>query len=150
MSKLKPIPRRERGQVLLWVAILLPLFLALTGLVFDGGIMWQQYMRARWAASAGCVAAASEIDPQVFADTGRMVLKLPEAPQTAFNYAAWNDPDLYLTSVYVREENATQQIVAEGYTQIEPVFLRMFGVTGLRATVRAVERPAWGVVGADE
>ena len=140
MDKLKPIPRREQGQVLVWVAILLPLFLALTGLVFDGGIMWQQYMRARWAASAGCVAAASEIDPQVFADTGRMVLKMPDAPQTAFNFASWNDPDLSASVTYT----------AVRYTQIEPVFLRMFGVTGFRATVRAVERPAWGVVSAGE
>jgi len=86
--------KHSRGQALLWVVVLLPVFLALTGLVFDGGLLWQQYLRARWAASAAAVAAASEIDPGVFAQSGRLVLR-PGALNVAANYAARNDPELH-------------------------------------------------------
>jgi len=132
--------QRLRGQVLLWTVILLPVFLALTGLVFDGGLLWQQYTRARWAASAAAVAAASEIDPEVFANSGRMVLR-PGALNVAATYATRNDPDLRITSVYISGGN----VGVQGWTEAETVFLALFGIQGFRLNVRAVERPAWGV-----
>ncbi|HOS75929.1 MAG TPA: TadE/TadG family type IV pilus assembly protein [Verrucomicrobiota bacterium] len=129
-----------RGQVLVWTVVLLPVFLVLTGLVFDGGVLWQQYTRARWAASAAAVAAASEIDPNVFANSGRMVLR-PGALNVAANYAARNDPDLHITSVYIIEG----KVGVQGWTEAKTVFLSLFGIQGYRLNVRAVERPAWGV-----
>ena len=136
--------RKERGQALIWVAILLPLFLALVGLVFDGGLLWQQYMRARWAVSAAGVAAASEIDPGTLAQSGQMVLK-PEALNTASRYAHFNDPDLRIASVRILTRNGQQYIETRGWTYADTVFLKMFGVSGFRVNVQAVERPAWGV-----
>ncbi len=131
----------RRGQALLWVVILLPVFLALTGLVFDGGLLWQQYMRARWAASAAAVAAASEIDPAVFAQSGRLVLR-PGALNVAANYAARNDPELHVTGVAILYG---RYIRVQAYTDVQPVFLSIFGVGPQRLPVRAVERPAWGI-----
>lgn len=131
---------RRRGQVLVWVVVLLPLFLALTGLVFDGGLLWQQYLRARWAASAAAVAAASEIDPQVFAQTGRMLLR-PEATELAAIYARRNDPALHVTNVAILYN---RYVVVRGWVLAQPVFLSIVGVQGFRIDVQAVEQPAWG------
>ena len=47
---LKSTIHDQSGQVLAWTVILLPLLLALVGLVFDGGLLWVQFRRARWAA----------------------------------------------------------------------------------------------------
>lgn len=135
------IRRKIRGQVLLWTVILLPVFLVLTGLVFDGGLLWQQYTRARWAASAAAVAAASEIDPGVFAQTGRMGLR-PGALQVAANYAARNDPELRVTLVYIVDN---RYVGVQGWTEARTVFLSVFGFQGYRVNVRAMERPAWGL-----
>ncbi len=141
--------RKEGGQALLWVAILLPLFLALVGLVFDGGLLWQQYMRARWAISAAGVAAASEIDPDVLARSGQLVLK-PEALQTAASYARRNDPALRVTSVSIVTRQGRQYIRTRGWTQAETVFLQIFGVSSFRINVEATERPAWGIDGENQ
>jgi len=135
------LKQRLRGQVLLWTVILLPVFLVLTGLVFDGGLLWQQYTRARWAASAAAVAAASEIDPAVFANSGQLVLR-PGALNVASTYATRNDPDLRITSVYIVD---SRYVGVQGWTQAETVFLGLFGIQGFRLNVRAVERPAWGI-----
>ncbi len=135
---------KQRGQALIWVAILLPLFLVLVGLVFDGGLLWQQYMRARWAVSSAGVAAASEIDPGTVAQSGQIVLK-SEALNTASRYAHRNDPALRITSVRILTQNGRQYIETRGWTYADTVFLKLFGVSGFRINVQAVERPAWGV-----
>lgn len=130
----------ESGQVLLWVVILLPLLLALTGLVFDGGLLWAQYRRARWAADGAAVAAASEIAAGQFQTGGQVVLS-SNAVAAAQWYAQQNDPHLNITSVYVQGN----VIYVQGWVEAPTVFLSMFGVPAVRLNVRGYERPAWGV-----
>lgn len=132
-------PSSESGQVLLWVVILLPLLLALTGLVFDGGLLWAQYRRARWAADGAAVAAASEIEPGLFLQGGKVRLG-PDAVATAEWYARQNDPDLHVTAVYVQNN----VVYVRGWVEARPVFLSLFGVGRVRLDVRGYERPAWG------
>ncbi len=131
----------ESGQVLAWTVILLPLLLALVGLVFDGGLLWVQFRRARWAADGAAVAAASEIDVAAFARDGKVVLH-PEAPAVAGWYAQQNDPQLHITRVYVDDGNV---IHVRGWVQVEPIFLSIFGVDGVKLDARGQERPAWGI-----
>jgi hypothetical protein len=131
----------ERGQVLAWTVILLPLLLALVGLVFDGGLLWVQFRQARWAADGAAVAAASEIDVAAFAREGQVVLH-PEAPAVAGWYAQQNDPHLHITRVYVDDDNVVR---VRGWVNVEPVFLSLFGVDGMKLNVRGQERPAWGI-----
>ena len=131
--------RRQRGQVILWIVIALPLLLALVGLVFDGGLLWIQFRRARWAADGAAVAAASEIDAALFQEKGRVALT-EGASYTAYHYAVQNHPGLHITTIYVQDG----QIYVQGWVDVEPVFLRMVGVPTLRLTVLGRERPAWG------
>jgi len=130
----------ERGQVLAWTVILLPLLLALVGLVFDGGLMWVQYRRARWSADGAAVAAASYIDPALFAQEGKVELH-EDAPTVARWYGQRNDPNLHISNVYVRDN----VVYVNGRVVIEPVFLSMFGASEMILHVRGEERPAWGI-----
>jgi hypothetical protein len=136
----RPNCNPESGQVLVWVAILLPLLLVLVGLVFDGGLMWVRYRRARWAIDGAAVAAASVIDVPLYAETGQVKLH-DDALLVADWYARRNDPSLHVDEVYV-QDNA---VYVKGHSYAETVFLSMFGVEGLRLPVRGRERPAWGI-----
>lgn len=131
----------ESGQVLVWTLVLLPLLLALVGLVFDGGLLWSQYRRGRWAADGAAVAAASEIDPALYARTGQTKLDPNRAVATARKYALDNNPALTLSSVTI---NGGQVQVA-GTLRVRPAFLGLFGVGPLELAVRGEERPAWGI-----
>ncbi|MEE8392578.1 MAG: pilus assembly protein TadG-related protein [Anaerolineae bacterium] len=132
--------QNQRGQVLVWVVILLPLLIALTGLVFDGGLLWAQYRRARWAADGAAVAAASDIDRALYRDLGQVKLT-EQALYTAMYYASENDPDLRISTIYVLDN----VIYVQGRVDVEPIFLGLFGVDGLTLDVRGRERPAWGI-----
>ena len=132
--------RSEQGQVLVWTVIMLPLLLALVGLVFDGGFLWVQFRRARGAADGAAVAAASDIDGPHFLDTGQIRLT-DNAIGTAMHYAGENYPNLYLTRVYV----ADNVVYVDGRAVAQPVFLSMFGVGDLIFDVHAEERPIWGI-----
>lgn len=139
-NKLKQLKSDQNGQVLVWVAIMLPLLIALVGLVFDGGLMWAKYRRARWAADGAAVAAASEIDVQVFVQEGRVVLT-EHAMNTATWFARQNDPGLHLSNVYVQGN----VIHVQGSIEVEPVFLSLFGIGNMQLRVQGRERPAWGI-----
>jgi Putative Flp pilus-assembly TadE/G-like len=131
----------EQGQVLVWTVILLPLLLALVGLVFDGGLLWVQFRRARWAADGAAVAAASEINPALYANKGQVKLDIGPSAGTAVHYAQVNDPDLHLTALYFQANS----VRVKGWVEVRPVFLSLFGVGPLRLDITGQERPAWGV-----
>lgn len=125
---------------MVWIVFMLPALLAMVGLVFDGGMMWNQFRRAQWAVDGAAVAAASEIDPHVYRDLGQVVLG-PDAYHTASYYARLNDPSLHVTSVYIQDNI----VYVRAWVQIDTYFLGVFGVSGSRVNVRGRERPAWGI-----
>lgn len=137
--------KKEQGQVLAWVVVLLPLLLALVGLVFDGGLLWVQFRKAQWAVDSAAVAAASDIDRQLFGEHGQVVLT-ENAMNTAVYYAAQNYAGLHVDSVYVLHNT----IYVRGWFQTRPAFLGLFGVSGFRVHVLGKERPAWGISHAGE
>lgn len=131
----------ERGQVLVWTVVMLPLLLALIGLVFDGGLMFVQHRRARWAMDGAAVAAASELDAMHFAQTGQVRLNAGRASATAQRFAQLNHPNLHLNNVYVQGN----VVFVQGWVSVKPVFLSLFGVREVRLQITGRERPAWGI-----
>ena len=130
----------ERGQVLVWTLVLLPLLLVVVGLVLDGGLLFVQFRRARWAADGAAVAAASSIDPALYARTGRVTLD-NVAIAAAMHYAQLNDADLHLTSVYVQANT----IRVQGMVALHPTFLSLFGIGSVPVHVTGEETPNWGI-----
>ena len=137
VAKAKP---RQEGQILAWAVILLPLFLALVGLVLDSGVLWVQFRRARWAADGAAVAAASEMDYVLFHNQGAVALS-GNALSTARHYARLNHPDLHISHVYVHANT----IYVRGWVVVDTVFLGLFGVPDVTITVEGREQPGWGV-----
>src|SRR3972149_3039187 len=135
-----PGTSREGGQVLVWAAILLPLLIALVGLVFDGGLLFVEHRRARWAMDGAAVAAASEIDAARFAQFGQVKLTA-ESVAAARRFAQLNHPHLRVGHVYVQGNT----IVVQGTVSIKPVFLGLIGVGEVQLAVTGRERPAWGI-----
>lgn len=133
----------NRGQVLAWTVILLPVLLALVGLVFDGGLMWAQYRRARWAADGAAVAAASEINPTLYAESGQVKLDPAKAIGTVVYYGQGNNPNLHIGAIYLHPADNTVRV--QGWIEVRPVFLSLFGIGTLRLNVTGQERPAWGI-----
>lgn len=139
----RPMLVHSRGQALVWTAVLLPVLLALVGLVFDGGLLWAQYRRARWAADGAAVAAASEIDPTLYAESGQVRLDPAKALGTAVWYAQSNNPNLHIGSIHLHP--ADNMIRVQGWVEVKPVFLSLFGIGSLRLNVTGQERSAWGI-----
>jgi uncharacterized membrane protein len=131
----------ESGQVAVWLVVMLPVLLALVGLVFDGGMMYAQYRRGRWAADGAAVAAANAIDPARYAHSGQVKLDSGLAYSTAHKYALSNDPALNLSGVSIMG-NAVQ---VRGTLTIRPSFLSLFGVGPMTLNISGQERPAWGI-----
>lgn len=131
----------EQGQAAVWLVILLPVLLALVGLVFDGGMLYAQYRRGRWAADGAAVAAANAIDPVHYAESGQVKLDAGLVYGTARKYAQDNDPALNLNGVSI-VGNAVQ---VRGTLTIRPSFLSLFGVGPVTLHISGQERPAWGI-----
>lgn len=136
----------EAGQVAVWLVILLPVLLALVGLVFDGGMLYAQYRRGRWAADGAAVAAANSIDPALYANTGQVKLDSGLAYGAARKYALANDPALNLHSVAI----AGNTVQVRGTLTIRPSFLSLFGVGPVTLNISGEERPAWGITQAGQ
>jgi uncharacterized membrane protein len=136
-----PTTSGESGQVLVWTLVLLPLLLMLVGLVFDGGLLFVQHRRARWAADGAAVAAASEIDAPLFAATSQVKLNSAQAAATAQRFAQLNNPGLQVTQVYVQGNT----VHVKGYVTARPVFLGLLGFGDVRLDVTGREQPAWGI-----
>jgi Flp pilus assembly protein TadG len=131
----------EKGQAAVWLVILLPVLLALVGLVFDGGMLYAQYRRGRWAADGAAVAAANAIDPVRYAESGQVKLDAGLVYGTARKYAQDNDPALSVSGVSI-VGNAVQ---VRSTLTIRPSFLSLFGVGPVTLKITGQERPAWGI-----
>ena len=80
----------QRGQVIVWTAVMLPLFLSVIGLALDGGLVFAARREAQNAADAAARAGAMQIDERAYRESGgtRVVLELGRARATAAEYLA--------------------------------------------------------------
>jgi Flp pilus assembly protein TadG len=131
----------ESGQYLVWFLILLPLIMALVGLVVDGGFMYSTFRRAQIAVDTAAQAAAHEVDAAHFAATNEVRLS-PEAMAVAQEYASINSRNqVYLTSLTVNGD----RVQAAGVAVLPTLFMRMVGVEQMRVHVVGYARPAFGL-----
>ena len=61
---------------------------------------------------------------------------------TVVYYGQANNPNLHLGAIYLQNN----MVRVQGWVEIKPVFLGLFGVGSLRLNVTGRERPAWGIV----
>ena len=74
---MKPDYRCQRGQVIVWVAVMLPFFLAVIGLASDGGLVFEQRRALQALADEAARAGASQLDQAAYrADSVTLLLSL--------------------------------------------------------------------------
>lgn len=126
--------RRERGQIAVALALLIPVLVALTGLVVDGGLMLIQYRRGQIAVDSAALAAAAELDEVIFREANEVQLNSGEAYAAALQYGQQNGGGrVAITGVSV----AGRQVTVSGQVTAPTLFMRLFGVGTLRFNLSA-------------
>lgn len=132
--------RGRRGQALIWVALLLPLLLAVVGLALDGGIVFAARRQAQNAADAAARAGAQEIDIDRYRETDEVVLDDRWARYEARRYLAG------LGARDATVDIASNQVFVTVRREVPLSFLRLVGVESVRIEASAVAAPVYGIV----
>ncbi len=67
---------RQRGQLIVWTAVMLPLFLSIVGLAIDGGLVFAARRELQNAADAAARAGAMQIDEGVYRESSGATVAL--------------------------------------------------------------------------
>ncbi|MCL4230931.1 MAG: hypothetical protein KJ053_05080 [Dehalococcoidia bacterium] len=131
--------RREDGQALVMVAVMMVGLVSVVGLVSDGGLVFAQRRDLQNAADAAAAAAAMQIDEDAYRATGDVVLDERWAHETAARYLAAEDGVSYeiLTSPDSVEVSVSQQASTS--------FLGLIGIDDMGVSARASAEPRYGV-----
>lgn len=130
----------ERGQVLVWVLVLLPLLLLMAAILVEGGLMYRTYRLAQLAADAAAHAAAQEIDTALYLQTGRVALTA-NAATVAQSVASANTRGQVTCGTPQVWANRVELICQ---ANLQPVIL--IGGPTVHVSVRGHARPAWGAM----
>jgi Flp pilus assembly protein TadG len=134
----------QNGQVIVWVAVMLPLFLSVVGLAIDGGLAFNARRDLQHVADAAARAGAMQIDEQRYRQSGgaTVVLDLASARQVATAYVMTQDAQLGATITV-----EPQRAVVEVSREIPTSFLRVVGITTVRITAAATAEVRYGIEG---
>ena len=142
-----PGGEKQLGQVILWVAVMLPLFLSVIGLAVDGGLVFSARRELQNVADSAARAGAMQVDQQAYRDSsGRtVVLDAVAARQIAAEYVASQETGLTAT-ISVEPQRVVVQVSREAPTS----FLRLVGIDTVRITATAPAEMRYGVEGANQ
>ncbi|MPZ49734.1 MAG: hypothetical protein GEU75_10660 [Dehalococcoidia bacterium] len=133
----------ERGQVMVFVAILMTGLVSVVGLVTDGGIVFSQRRDLQNAADAAALAGAMQVDEQAYRASGKVVLDERAAREAAAQYLQ-DEGDLDY-SVQVSPAGVEVSVSRQASTS----FLRLIGINGVDISAEASAAPRHGVAAAE-
>ena len=136
---LKRLEGDERGQVMVFVAILMTGLISVVGLVTDGGIVFSQRRDLQNAADAAALAGAMQIDESAYRSSGQVVLDERAAREVAMQYLQ-DEGDLDY-SVQVSPTGVEVSVSRQASTS----FLRIVGINGVDISARSSASPRHGV-----
>jgi Flp pilus assembly protein TadG len=130
------------GQVIVWTAVMLPLFLSIVGLALDGGLVFAARREAQNATDAAARAGAMQIDERVYRESGgtRVVLDPARARATAAEYVAG-----YGTSLTASVVAEPQRLTVEVSRDVSTSFIRLVGLGTVRITASATGEARHGI-----
>lgn len=144
-SRLRLLGRQRRqGQVLIWVALMLPLFLSIIGLAIDGGIAFAERRELQNDADGAARAGAMQIDQQIYRSSGgaSMVLDQNAARAAAATYLV-SQGRKFAATIDVQPGRIDVRL-----TRTMPTaFVRLVGISTMQLTAIAEARPRHGIVG---
>lgn len=136
--------RKQQGQVLIWVALMLPLFLSIIGLAIDGGIAFSERRELQNDADGAARAGAMQIDQQIYRSSGgaTVVLDQNAARVAAVDYLS-SQGGKFTATVDVQPGQIDVRL-----TRTTPTaFVRLVGIDTMQLTATAEARPRHGIAG---
>ena len=140
---LKRLQGDERGQVMVFVAILMMGLISVVGLVTDGGIVFSQRRDLQNAADAAALAGAMQIDEKAYRSSGQVVLDERAAREAAVQYI--QDEGGLDYSVQVSPSGVEVSVSRQASTS----FLRIVGINGVDISATSSAAPRHGVAEAE-
>ena len=133
---------RERGQVIVWVAVMLPLFLSIIGLTIDGGLVFSARRELQNAADSAARAGAMQVDERAYRESGgeRVVLDESSARRVAAEYLGGTGAGL---DASVATES--QRVVVEVSREVPTSFMRLAGISRVRISATAPAELRYGI-----
>ena len=132
----------RRGQAIVWVAVMMPFFLAIIGLAIDGGILFDNQRELQNVADGAARAGAMQIDQQTYRESGGQTVVLdPEgARQVATAYVL--DQGTTLTAGVSADSH---QVVVSVNRAVPTGFLRIVGITTIQISATATAEVHHGI-----
>lgn len=129
----------REGQALLWVALMLPVFLAIVGLALDGGALFAARRQAQNVADAAARAGAQQIDIPRYRATGEVALDRPLARGVAREYVAG------LGELEATIGASEREVTVMVRRDVPLSFLRLVGLSSVSIGATAVAEPFYGI-----
>ena len=131
----------EQGQIALMLAVIFLALVGLTGLVVDGGLMLIYYRIGRMTVDSAAVAAATQMDEEVYDQENDVEMDSGRACDEAQSYAAFNGRGIVSISCSVEDNWAT----VAGSVEAPTLFLRVFGITSVPFNLSATAELKYGI-----
>jgi len=132
----------QSGQLVVWTAVMLPLFLSVIGLAADGGIAFGARRELQNVADSAARAGAMQVDQRVYRESSgaTVVLDQAVAREVAAQYVSSQRAALVATIAAER-----QQVVVQVGRDMPTSFLRLVGINTMRITATARASVRYGV-----
>ena len=142
LSRMGLLAGKQSGQLIVWTAVMLPLFLSVVGLAADGGIIFSARRELQNVADSAARAGAMQVDQRVYRESSgaTVVLDQAVAREVAAQYVVSQGTGLAAT---IGAE--PQQVVVQLGRDVPTSFLRLVGINTMRITATARASVRYGV-----
>lgn len=132
----------QSGQVITWVAVMLPLFLSVIGLAIDGAIVFSQRRELQNVADSAARAGAMQIDQHAYRDSSgaSLVLDVGAARQVAGEYLASQAPGVGATI-----DAEPGRVVVQVHQEVATSFLTLVGINTVEISAIAIAEVRHGI-----
>lgn len=134
--------RGERGQALVFAAVMLPLFFAVVGLAVDGGQVFNARRELQNVADTAARAGAMQIDQRVYRESAgqRVVLDAESARAIAASYLAGQRAGLE-----AQVSADPERVVVQVSREVPTSFLRLVRIDSVRIGATAPAEVRYGI-----
>lgn len=132
----KNLLKNEDGSVLVFTVILIPVIIALGGLLIDFGLVSVEKSKLSNAVDSAAWAALDSYDKEKWEEEGEVELIEERAYQLADQYLKANLPHATLLNVYIEENQV--EVEAESVTKL--YFMTLFGIREVTVKTSATKK----------
>ena len=133
---------RERGQAVVWLAAMLPCFLAILGLAIDGDVVWNAERSLQDLADGAARTGAEALDTQAYyASDGRTVALDPTAARQQTELYLQRDGSGATWSVSAD----SKEVIVRLRQSVPTSFVRIVGINTVPLTATAIAEVRHGV-----